>query len=527
MAHSTRGIGRRGFLQGMAGAAASVPLVGRAADAQPAATAPGAATAGTSAVDRAWMAAPVQGLYRVEMDVHDCEIEGRIPADLSGAFYRVGPDPQYPMHKGNIPFDGEGHVSMFRIQNGRVNYRSRFVRNERYLAQEKAGRILFPMYRNPLLDDPSVKGLSRSTANTHIIHHRDLLLALKEDSPPTAMDLHTLETRVANYTFDGTLPSRTFTAHPKLDSESGNMVAFGYEADGHGSDAIAVFEYTPQGKLVWSAKVHQPYVCALHDFAVTQNFVAFFLMPLSIDQAQMERGGIHWSWDGRDPSWFGYMRRGGDGSDMKWIKGPTRGMFHVMGCFDDGKRLYVDAPLSKSNLVPFMPQRDGTTFDPIAALAYMTRVSVDTSRRNPRDYAMEQMYPHSGTLPRQDDRYNTVAYRYGYLPCPDPSGNPLGYNNCLARFDHQTHDVRLYVDTPDTVISECVFAPRSKAAAEGSGYLLGVATRLDRGGSRELLILDAERPDAGPVAKVHLPVPIVGQVHGWWVPEWELPAVKT
>ena len=513
MTRATDGIDRRGFISGLAGAAAAVPLAARAADTPTAA----------GSVDRAWMAAPVQGLYRVEMDVHDCEIEGKIPADLSGAFYRVGPDPQYPMRKGNIPFDGEGHVSMYRIQNGRVNYRSRFVRNERYLAQEKAGRALFPMYRNPYLDDPSVKGLSRSTANTHIIHHRDLLLALKEDSPPSAMDLLTLETRVPNYTFDGTLPSRTFTAHPKLDSRTGNMVAFGYEADGHGSDAITVFEYSPQGKLLWNATVHQPYVCALHDFAVTDNFIAFFLMPLTIDQAQMQRGGIHWSWDGTQPSWFGYMRRGGDGSDMRWIKGPTRGMFHVMGCFDDGKRLYVDAPLSKSNLVPFMPQRDGSAFDPMAALAYMTRVSVDTTRRNPRDYAMEKMYPHSGTLPRQDDRYNTVDYRYGYLPCPDPAGNPLGYNNCLARFDHRTHEVRLYKDKPETVVSEFVFAPRAEKSAEGAGYLVGVVTRLDQGGRRDMLIFDAERPDEGPLATVYLPVPIVGQVHGWWVPEWQLP----
>ena len=83
---------------------------------------------------------------------------GKVPTDLNGAFYRVGPDAQYPMNPRNIPFDGEGHVSMFRIKDGRVHYRSRFVRNDRFLAQEKAGRILFPMYRNPAMDDPSVKG---------------------------------------------------------------------------------------------------------------------------------------------------------------------------------------------------------------------------------------------------------------------------------------------------------------------------------------------------------------------------------
>ncbi len=123
-------------------------------------------------------------LFRVEADVKDVEIEGKIPADLNGAFYRTGPDAQYPLAPGNIPFDGEGHVSMWRIKDGRVDYKSRFVRNERYIAQEKAHRILFPMYRNIHTDDPSVKGLSRSTANTHIINHKNMLLALKEDSPP-------------------------------------------------------------------------------------------------------------------------------------------------------------------------------------------------------------------------------------------------------------------------------------------------------------------------------------------------------
>ena len=33
----------------------------------------------------------------------------------------------------------------------------------------------------------SGSGLSRSTANTHIINHRNYLLALKEDSPPAAL----------------------------------------------------------------------------------------------------------------------------------------------------------------------------------------------------------------------------------------------------------------------------------------------------------------------------------------------------
>jgi len=189
-------------------------------------------------------------LFRAELDIHDCEVEGKIPSDLNGAFYRTGPDAQYPIAKGNIPFDGEGHVSMFRIKDGHANFRSRFVRNERYVANEKEGRQLFPMYRNPYLDDPKAKGLSRGTHNTHIIHHNGVLLALKEDSPPAAMNLHTLETVDPVYRFNGQLESAAFTAHPKLDSETGNMIAFGYEAKGFATDDINVFEFTPDGKRV-------------------------------------------------------------------------------------------------------------------------------------------------------------------------------------------------------------------------------------------------------------------------------------
>jgi len=245
-----------------------------------------------------------------EVDVRDCEIEGEIPDTLSGGFYAVGPDPQYPLAPGNIPFDGEGHVRLFRIKHGRVDYRSRYVRTERYVAQDKAGRILMPMYRNPSLDDPSVKGLSRSTANTHVIQHKNLILALKEDSAPAALDLNTLETIDPVYTFDGQLPrEQPFTAHPKVCSSTGNLVAFGYEADAFGSDVIAVFEIDKLGRKIWSAEVRMPYVSSVHDFAVTENHIAFFLTPLAIDRERMQRGGIHWSWDKDKKTYLGFLRR--------------------------------------------------------------------------------------------------------------------------------------------------------------------------------------------------------------------------
>ena len=140
---------------------------------------------------RAFGGGPASARNRTEMDQRDCEVEGDWPTDLDGVFYRVGPDPQYPKPEayiGDIPFDGEGHVSMFRIQNGHVDYRTRYARNARFVAQAEARRSLFGMYRNPLTDDPSVAGMNRGTANTQLFLHHGKLLVFKEDSPPVYMD---------------------------------------------------------------------------------------------------------------------------------------------------------------------------------------------------------------------------------------------------------------------------------------------------------------------------------------------------
>ena len=45
---------------------------------------------------------------RREFDCADLEIEGRIPADLSGTFYRIGPSPQFPPREPYNPLLGDG-----------------------------------------------------------------------------------------------------------------------------------------------------------------------------------------------------------------------------------------------------------------------------------------------------------------------------------------------------------------------------------------------------------------------------------
>ena len=72
-------------------------------------------------------------------------------------------------------------------------------------------------------------------------------------------------------------------------------------------------------------------------------------------------------------------------------------------------------------------------------------------------------------------------------------------------------------------LGEPVFAPKRVDSREGEGYLLGVAWHVDQHLRADLVILDAEHPEDGPMATVKLPVQASPQIHSWWVREDQYP----
>ncbi len=447
---------------------------------------------------------------RTEMDLVDCEVEGDWPVDLDGAFYRVGPDPQYPKAPqwvGDIPFDGEGHVSMFRIKDGHVDYRTRYARNQRWKAQREARKSLFGMYRNPPTDDPSVEGLSRGTANTQLFVHHGKLLVYKEDSPPVVMDPLTLETLDDYYTFGGALESETHTAHPKIDPLTGEYIGFGYEASGFLSKDVNVFSANRDGTITWSVTVEAPYAGMMHDFCVTQDYVVLYLTNMVADPDIIAAGGPHFAYDGTVPCYLGVLRRGGDGSDIRWMTGPNLFCTHVMGGWNEGTRITVDMDGGEGNQFPFFPSKHGG-FDPQAAIGRIRRFTVDLA--NPANtYRAETIFPEiTGVLSRQDDRYHTLPYRYGFLLATGPGGG-------WAVIDHQTGTSRV-LSVPGYSLSEMCFVPRSKDAPEGDGYLIGIGSSVEDAGRSDLILFDLQSGSDEPRARVRMPFKCVGQVHGFW-----------
>ena len=84
-----------------------------------------------------------------------------------------------------------------------------------------------------------------------MIVHAGKLLALKEDSPALIMDPLTLDTQ--GYTnWNGKCTSQTFTAHPKIDPLTGNLVAFSYASKGLLTKDCTYMEISPTGELLMS-----------------------------------------------------------------------------------------------------------------------------------------------------------------------------------------------------------------------------------------------------------------------------------
>ncbi len=465
---------------------------------------------------------------RFEADLLDLEIEGELPADIDGAFYRVQPDPAHPPKTGDdIYFAGDGAVSMFRIKNGRVDLKHRYVETDKYKLEREAGRALFGAYRNPLTDDPSVKGRHRGTANTNVIEHAGKLWALKEDSPPVAMDPLTLATE-GYADFGGKLQSETFTAHPKIDPETGQMIAFGYAAKGLCTPWLSYLEVSPEGALTKELFFEAPYYCMVHDFAVAQDYVAFPIIPLIGSWERLEKGLPHFGYDSSLPVHLGVLPRDGEAKDVRWFTAPACFNAHVMNAWSEGRKIFIDLPVSAGNGMPFFPDVTGVEHVPTPPILSRWTVDMASSSDSFERTPIGQI---PGELPRIDDRYATRPYRYGWYGSVDPSkptnvpGGPeaagLFFMNVIAFIDHATGRQSAFWGGEDVVFQECCFIPRNADAGEGDGYLVAVANRYpDR--RSELMVLDAQHVERGPVAAAKLPFLLRAGVHGNWTPAAKL-----
>lgn len=270
-----------------------------------------------------------------------------------------------------------------------------------------------------------MRGKSRNLANTTPLVFNGMLFALREDSPPVRLDPLTLQT-LGDWTFGGTLSGPTFTAHPKIDPRTGQMIAFGYGAKGLFSRDTVYYEISPGGRVTHEVWFEVPYFCMLHDFGVTRDYAVFPIIPVAGTGVEaLEAGKPFYAWDPNKPIYLGVLPRGGTARDLKWFKAPTQFCSHVMNAFNEGTRVHIDVPLAAGNMFPFFPEL-GKSWEPGKAASRMTRWTADMASPGDSFESVQRLSEFVGEFPKIDDRYQTEAYRHGWLLGFDPGREQLG-----------------------------------------------------------------------------------------------------
>ncbi|MFO1079339.1 MAG: carotenoid oxygenase family protein [Reyranellaceae bacterium] len=459
----------------------------------------------------------LRGYYapvNTEADAGHLHVTGEIPKELCGTLYRNGPNPQFAPRGPYHWFGGDGMIHAFHLENGNVSYRNRWVRTPKWEIENKEGEALFGIFGHPMFTDPKVQGVNSTIANTNIVWHGGKLLALEEAHAPFALDPASLAPR--GYETFGDKLCGPFTAHPKLDPKTGEMVFFGYSATGRFTRDMSVQSVTEDGKVTRAEILEAPYSSMIHDFAVTRNWIVLPVFPLTSSLERVMKGGPAFAWEPDKGSHIAFVPRGGTVAETRWVTAPACYVFHPMNHFEtaDGK---VVIDVMKYDVAPLFPLPDGSRATSDMPGARLFRWTFDPAG-TANTFREEQLDDRPGEFPRFDERFCMADYRHGWTVSASP-----GEASDEPRLDSITHydlargrNATWSADKADRV-GEPVFVPRSADAAEGDGWLLAVVWR-GRENRSDLAVFEATDVARGPIALAHLSSRVPAGFHGNWRP---------
>lgn len=443
-----------------------------------------------------------------EYDLADLRIVGDLPRGMNGTLFRNGPNPQFPPLNPmeNHWFAGDGMVHAFALRNGRASYRNRWVRTDKWIAERAAGRQLVAVFGGASCPDVQVP--DTGIANTNIIWHGGRLLALEEAHLPFELDPATLATRGVQ-SFGGMIEG-PFTAHPKIDPVTGELVFFGYSVGGPLTPGMTYGTIGSDGRPGRVERFEAPYCSMVHDFAVTERHVLFPILPLSGSLARAEAGQMPYAWEPDLGSHIGVIRRDRGVASLRWFRAENCYVFHVLNAWDDGSKIVAD--VIQHDEPPLFPRADGQPSAPGATRGRLVRWTLDLDA-NTDAFKRSELDGMNGEFPRLDERRAGLRNRFGAFA---GKSRDEGWLDTLVWLDFVSGRRAAYTLPTGDAVSEPVFVPRGPLAAEGDGWLLAVVWR---GGERrsDLIVLDTDAIERGPVATVQLPHRVPFGFHGNWV----------
>ncbi|BAZ40464.1 hypothetical protein NIES4101_64250 [Calothrix sp. NIES-4101] len=444
-----------------------------------------------------------------EITTDTLKVIGEIPPDLSGMFVRNGPNPQWTPIGQYHWFDGDGMLHGVQIRNGKATYRNRYVQTKGWKIEQEAGLAVWSGMLEPSQQD-NPYGFYKNTANTALIWHAGQFLALWEGGAPHKIQIPNLDT-TGEYTYNDQLKS-AFTAHPKVDPVTGEMMFFGY------SFTPPYLQYSvvnPSGELLRTVPIDLPMGVMMHDFAITENYTIFMDLPLTFSPQRAQKGEPIMMFERDRSSRFGIVPRHGDNSSIRWFESPACYVFHTLNAYEEGDEVVlIGCRMSSTSILSAI----STQSDPDGDIPrlHQWRFHLITGE------VCEQMLDDvPAEFPRVNENFLGRKTRYGYAGKMAQGSMPLF--DGLIKYDNDNGKSQTHEFGQGRYGGESVFVPFPNATSEDEGWLITFVYDSQEDTS-ELVVVNAQDVNAEPVARVLIPQRVPYGFHGAWVSEEQLSA---
>jgi 8'-apo-carotenoid 13,14-cleaving dioxygenase len=430
-----------------------------------------------------------------ERTIESLRVTGTIPAELDGRYIRIGPNPAAPPNPASYHwFTGDGMVHGVKLKSGKAEwYRNRWIRSK---VVEAA---------NGLPAAPGPRNGPRDTVNTNVLGHAGETWALVEAGGyPVRID-ENLET-IAYDPFGGTL-NGSFSAHPHLDPETGEMHAICYDATQ--PTVIRHIVVDKAGKVRREEPITVEHGPSIHDCMITKNYVLILDLPVTFSMKSLLAGyAFPYKWNPDHQARVGLLPRDGKGADVIWCNVAPCYVFHPCNGYEtaDGK-VILDVCAHDSMFAE-------STQGPDSAKVPFERWTIDPANKSVARAVIDST---SQEFPRPNEALIGNPYRYAYaMGLPDgfdaasPNQSKI-FKHDLETGTRQTHDFGA-----NRIPGEFVFVPKAGSRSEDDGWLLGYVVDV-QGETTNLVILDATCFEGEPQAVVHIPHRIPPGFHGNWV----------
>lgn len=437
-----------------------------------------------------------------EIVAESLQVIGEIPPEISGMFVRNGPNPQFEPIGQYHWFDGDGMLHGLKISNGKASYCNRYVRTYKFKTEQQEGKALWTGLLEPSKPDHPY-GTDINTANTALICHAGRFLALWEGGAPYEIQLPELTT-IGKQTFNDQLSS-PFTAHPKVDPITGEMMFIGYSLVQPPYLHYGIVSAT--GELIRTLPIDLPVGVMMHDFAITENYTIFLDLPFNFRPERMEKGQFPLSFESDCPSRFGIMPRHGDASEVRWFETPACFIFHTLNAYEEGDEVVLLACRMNGTNVFAAENSDRNPDDDIPYL-YRWRYNLKTGT-----VKEEKLDDHPCEFPRINEKFVGQKMRSGYAGKIKTGDMPLFEG--LIKYDLETGNSKTYEFGKGRYGGEAVFIPHPNAQNEDDGWLI-TYVHDENTQTSEAVLINAQDLTGETVARILLPQRVPYGFHGAW-----------